>query len=145
MNKVFYVAISIFLGLFVLCLSFVLGVIYQTSIQEQCEVVNCKTLLGQISSNVISQIEAHGKVAKIDGDYLTLDSEGNTLLVQIQKDAAVYYSTINEANLKFGALTTTQKATREDIEVGDGVGIYLKLAGNNELVATTIYINSRAK
>jgi hypothetical protein len=98
-----------------------------------------------MSSNVISRIEAHGKVAAIDGGSVTLQSDGDTLVIQIGTNANIYYSVTNTANPKLGTSTTTQKATREDIKVGDGVGIYLELADNNELVATTIYINSKAK
>ena len=146
MNKLFIIFLLIILGLVIFALGGGLGIMFQTQktatqIQEtsvQLSKTQQKTdsLGKELSSNVIP-LHAIGSVTKIDGMNITLNSNGDTVVIPISSTALIFSYGSSASGV---AQAPAQSTQFQDIKIGDYLSINLKVLSDNTLEGETVSV-----
>ena len=128
-----------------------LGVYYQSQQQSalsqqenSAAFASMPALIGNLNSSIFLPITAHGNVAKIDGNKITLNNGMEDFIINVNADADINKFIADPAQKKVAGVNTNyipQAVKFSDIKVGDTTDIYVKVLQNGQLqgAAVTIY------
>lgn len=125
------IIIAVISGIFLLLIGIGLGMFIQSQNKGTAKKVEA---VSNLSSRVISEIKAYGKVTKIEGKNITLSNLGDNLVVNMLDTARVY---------TFVATTGSpvQKTiTLGDIKVGDSVNVVMKLLPSGQMQGSSVIV-----
>jgi len=88
-----------------------------------------------ISSKAVSSMTASGKVTSINEKYITLENQGDSVVVLISQNALIYSMSGGEKN----------KVAFENIKIEDSLNVGLKLMSNGKLEGQSVIIFDKAE
>lgn len=139
MKKNSLILITIIGGVILLGIGFYSGLIYT---QKQIEKARTESPLANLlASKVINGLttSASGEVAAISGRSLTINNDGDTLIVPI-KEEAVINSLLPLEETETPQPTTWEEIKFEDIKTGDKVNISCQLKADGALEGTAVTV-----
>ncbi|HCC60353.1 MAG: hypothetical protein A2402_01645 [Candidatus Staskawiczbacteria bacterium RIFOXYC1_FULL_37_43] len=122
-----------------------IGIFYQmqkTAPQLVVAEKNAVAVKGLSSALVLSAV-AYGQVSAIDGRKITLTYKGETMQIEIAKDALIYYLPTTGGSLKLTE-ANVQKAKISDIKKGDLLNITITVSSDGVLTGNNVSIVSSA-
>ena len=153
MSKTYISIVSVILLVVVFVLGAWIGAFYQLQGASKNATQTVSPIEKELSSKVISSINAYGQVTKIDGSNITLSPVGDSLAsdgltVSINSNAKIYSLTIptNGAANNKTSLTPTA-ASFSDIKTGNylNINITLNTSSANQLQGQMVYIYNYTK
>jgi len=139
MNRNNLILIAVIGGVILLGIGFYSGLIYT---QKQIEKAKTESPLANLlASKVINGLttSASGEVAAISGRNLTINNDGDTLIVPI-KEEAVINSLLPLEESETPQPTTWEEIKFEDIKTGDKVNISCQLKADGTLEGTAVTV-----
>jgi len=125
------IVLYIVAGLIIFAVGGGAGVLYQ---QQKGEEINF--LFKTLNSKIISSIMADGYVANIEGKNISLDLNGESLIVKIRDDAKVMF---------FDDKGVQKEIKFEDIKKGDFINVNIRLFSANQFEGYMILMRSPLK
>jgi hypothetical protein len=112
-----------------------LGIIYQKQTDA-----SQSAAITVLRSKVVPSVVAYGSVAKIEGNKIVLNNEGESAIFDIKKDASVSLLVWEEGGT---GTYTYKKAELSDIKVGDILNIVIKILPEGQLQGESVFINPK--
>jgi hypothetical protein len=135
MNKIVLTSLIIFLGLVIFVVGGGVGIVFQTQ-KDALELEKSKL----ITSKLVTGVAVLGKVTKISERNVTLSSENESIIVNIE-DSANMLSLFNQGQ----DINSVEKATSmaikfQDIKIGDYLNVNGLINQDGIIKATTVII-----
>lgn len=140
MKKESLIAIAVIGGIILLGIGFYLGLTYA---QKQIEKAKTSSPMADLlTSKVIDgfKTNASGKVAEISGYNITINNEGDSLLILIREDAPIHRLVPPEKTAKAPQPTSREDIKIEEIKVGNRANITCQLKADGTLEGTEVVI-----
>jgi len=133
MDQKIKIGILITSGILIFFLGYGLGNILQVKVCDQKVTTEAVNIL---SSKIITSVTAYGRITKIDGTNVTLNSLGEDLIILIPDSARVYSFLTAD-----GKQASTQQIVKfEDLKIGNSINVSLKLLPSGKFEAASVII-----
>ncbi|MCX6721058.1 MAG: hypothetical protein NT026_00420 [Candidatus Staskawiczbacteria bacterium] len=128
-------------GIIIFALGVWLGIFYA---YKNPGVKNAQTVqptINILSSKIVQTATAFGRVQKIDGNKITLTSQGDTATISVKTGAQIF-SALAQKDPKSGNLVTgvPKPVSFADIKVGDAITITFKIDASGNLEGDQVFI-----
>ncbi|MBX4201189.1 hypothetical protein KW786_03645 [Candidatus Parcubacteria bacterium] len=143
------VIISLIVGLLVLAAGF-LGGMFWGGMGSPAEIVSpdsdqqpgTSQVVKDLSSKVIPSIAAYGKVSKIENRNLTLNYEGDTVIIPVRNDAKIYsfVSSASGTATKPNTVPSSKEITFQEVKMDDNVSVNVKVLENGTLEGFSVVV-----
>lgn len=132
MNKTVLVASVV--GLVFLVAGVFAGFLLEKNITEK-DIEKANTTIKAFGSKLIPYVTAFGKIQSISGKDLTLNYNGDTVVIKIKDDAKVSIIETGDDNN-----TIQKEALFEDLKVGDSVSVNISISSDNAIEGSRVLI-----
>jgi hypothetical protein len=134
MNRIALVFLLIILILILLLTGVLVGTSWQKYICLKQEAVKGFLVAKNLSSKSINLISAHGKVVKVEGENITISSEGEELILIVKENTPI------QRIFDSGGIGKSRIIKLEDIKPGDELNLILSLLTDGSLKANLIIV-----
>ena len=139
-NLVVIIIVLIIVGLGLVTAAYFTGV-SSGILKNRPEIQKAEKVVKMLSSKTITLIDSFGKVTKISDRTITLTQNGESLDINIEKDAPVYLY-LASASAEIMAATTPKQSMSEfkNIKVGDNLNITMKVSPDGQIGGISVTI-----